>query len=93
MVAYTKSDQGKSEDFLLLVNFERVANVIPVSQLEAASARPGFDKVVPFGQIAGLDVQQTPLVGTMRLDNLERGMVRSRAPPSRDGSAATRDDG
>jgi hypothetical protein len=71
LIAYTKTEQGKSEDFLMLVNFDRVSNIIPVSQLEAASARPGIEKVVPFGQIAGLDVMQAPLVGTLRLDNLD----------------------
>jgi hypothetical protein len=71
MIAYTKTDQGKAEDFLLLVNFNRVSNVIPVSQLEAAGARPGIETIVPYGQIAGLDVMQAPLVGTLRLDNLD----------------------
>jgi len=71
LIAYTKTDQGKTEDFLMLVNFERVSNIIPVSELEAASARPGIETVVPFGQIAGLDVMSAPLAGTMRLDNLD----------------------
>jgi hypothetical protein len=48
MIAYTKTEQGKSEEYLLLVNFERVSNVIPVSQLEAAGARQGIEKIVPF---------------------------------------------
>src|SRR5258706_7476033 len=47
MIAYTKSDQGKTEDFLLLVNFERGSSMIPVSQIEAASARPGIETPVP----------------------------------------------
>jgi hypothetical protein len=42
-----------------------------LSQLEAASARPGIETVVPFGEIAGLDVMPVPLVGTMRIDNLD----------------------
>lgn len=71
MIAYTKSEEGKTEDFLLLVNFERVSNIIPVSQLEAAGARPGIEKLVPFGEIAGLDVTQAPLAGTLRVDNLD----------------------
>jgi hypothetical protein len=71
MISYTKTEQGKAEDFLLLVNFSRVSNVIPVSQLEAAGARPGIEKNVPFGQISGLDVGQAPLAGTLRLDNLD----------------------
>ena len=71
MISFSKTEQGKTEDFLLLVNFERGADVIPVSQVEAASGRPGMDKVVPFGQIAGLDVTSAPLAGAMRLDNLD----------------------
>lgn len=71
MISYTTTEQGKSEDLLLLVNFNRVSNVIPVSQLEAAGARPGIETTVPYGQIAGLDVMQAPLVGTLRLDNLD----------------------
>jgi len=71
MISFSKTEQGKTEDFLLLVNFERGADVIPVSQVEAASGRPGMDKVVPFGQIAGLDVTSAPLAGAMRVDNLD----------------------
>jgi hypothetical protein len=71
MVAYTKTDQGKTEDLLMLVNFGRGASVIPVSQVEAASSRPGMDKVVPFGQIAGMDATSAPLAGVLRLDNLD----------------------
>jgi hypothetical protein len=71
LIAFTKTDQGKTEDFLLLVNFERGSSVIPVSQLEAAAARPGIETVVPFGEVVGLDVTPIPLVGTMRIDNLD----------------------
>jgi len=71
MIAYTKTDQGKTQDFLMLVNFERGTSIIPVSELEAASARPGIETIVPYGKIVGLDVMSAPLVGTMRLDNLD----------------------
>ena len=56
LITYTKTEQGKTEDFLLLVNFERGSSIIPVAQLEAASARPGIETIVPFGQIVGLEV-------------------------------------
>jgi hypothetical protein len=69
MISYTRKVNGKAEDYLMLVNFNRVSNVIPVSELEAASARPGLESVVPYGQIHGLDVAQAPMVGTLRLDN------------------------
>ena len=55
----------------MLINFQREASLIPVSQVEAASAKPGFDKLVPFGQTAGLDVTPAPLAGAMRIDNLD----------------------
>ena len=71
MISYSKTEQGKTEDFLKLLNFERGASLIPVSQVEAASAGPGFDKAVPFGQTAGIDVTSAPLVGALRLDNLD----------------------
>jgi hypothetical protein len=71
LIAYTKTNQGTTEDFLMLVNFDRGSSIIPVSELEAASARPGIEKVVPFGQIAGLAVMPSTLGGTMRLDNLD----------------------
>lgn len=71
MIAYTKTEQGKTQEYLMLLNFERGANVIPMSQVQAASSRPGFETRVPFGEIAGLDVSSAPLAGAMRLDNLD----------------------
>jgi hypothetical protein len=71
MISYTMRVNGKTEDYMMLVNFNRVSNVIPVSELRAANARPGIEKVVPFGQIAGLEVQQAPLAGALRIDNLD----------------------
>jgi hypothetical protein len=71
MIAYTKTDQGKTEEFLMLVNFDRGSSIIPVSELAAASDRPGIEKMVPYGEIAGLEVMPAPLVGTLRLDNLD----------------------
>lgn len=71
MISYSRTEQGKTEDFLLLANFDRVSNVIPVSQLEATGSRPGIEKQVPFGQLAGVEVMQAPLAGTLRLDNLD----------------------
>jgi hypothetical protein len=71
MISYTRTGQGRTEDFLMLVNFERGASLIPVSQVEAASAGPGINTLVPFGQIAGLDVTPAPLAGALRLDNLD----------------------
>ncbi len=71
MISYSKTDQGKTEDYLMLVNFERGASVIPVAQVAAASAKPGIESLVPFGQVIGLETSPAPLVGAMRLDNLD----------------------
>jgi hypothetical protein len=71
MISYTMKVDGKTQDYMMLVNFNRVSNLIPVSELQAANTRPGIEKVVPFGQIAGLDVQQAPLSGALRIDNLD----------------------
>jgi len=71
LISFSRKGQGKTEDFLLLVNFERVSNLIPVTELEAAGGRPGIDKNVPFGQISGLNVAQAPLAGALRIDNLD----------------------
>jgi hypothetical protein len=71
MISYTRTERGKAEDFLLLLNFERGASVIPVSHVEAASAGPGINKLVPFGQITGVDATPAPLAGALRLDNLD----------------------
>lgn len=71
MISYTKTVQGKTMRFLMLVNYERTSDVIPVSELEAARARPGLEKPVPYGQITGVDVTEAPLAGVLRLDNLD----------------------
>lgn len=71
MISYTMTVDGQAREYMMLVNYNRVSNVIPVSELQAANGRPGIEKVVPFGHIAGLDVQQAPLAGAMRIDNLD----------------------
>lgn len=71
MVSFTRIEQGKTRDFVMLVNYNRQGDVIPVSELEAARARPGIESQVPYGQITGLDLTEAPLAGVMRLDNLD----------------------
>lgn len=71
LVSYTKTEQGKPRDFLMLLNFERGANVIPLAEVERAAQGPGMESLVPFGEIAGMDVASAPLAGAMRLDNLD----------------------
>src|SRR5262249_51554770 len=71
MISYTKTGQNGAEDFLVLINYNIGASVIPVSQVEVASAGPGIDTLVPLGVIAGLDPTPAPLAGALRLDNLD----------------------
>ena len=71
MISYSTIARGKTENFLMLVNFNRVSNVIPVPELEAARSRPGIEKQVPFGQITGVNVMEAPLAGALRIDNLD----------------------
>lgn len=71
LISYSKTEQGKTEDLLLLVNFGRAASIIPVSQVETASNRPSMESPVPYGQIAGMDMSAVPLAGVLRVDNLD----------------------
>jgi hypothetical protein len=71
MITYTKTEQGKNQEYLMLLSFERGASVIAMSQVEAATRRPGFETPVPYGQIAGVETTPAPLAGAMRLDNLD----------------------
>ena len=62
---------GQSRDYLMLLNFERGVSAIPLSQVEAANAKPGIESVVPFGQLTGLEPTSVPLAGAIRIDNLD----------------------
>jgi hypothetical protein len=42
-----------------------------VAELDAARARPGIEKQVPFGEITGVNVTEAPLAGALRIDNLD----------------------
>ncbi len=71
MIPYSTTVHGKTEDFLMLVNFNRVSDVIPVTELEAARQRPGIEQRVPFGEITGIHMMEAPLAGALRIDNLD----------------------
>src|SRR5262245_63577259 len=66
LIAYSKTDDGRARDYLMLINFERGASAIPVSQIEAANEKPGIASLVPFGEIAGLEPMSVPLAGALR---------------------------
>ena len=71
LIAYSKTEDGKTQDYLMLVNYERGASAIAVAQIEAANARPGIERQVQFGQIFGLEPMSAPLGGALRIDNLD----------------------
>ena len=72
MISYSAKDpSGKPQDMLMLLNYHRSGNIIPVSEVEAANEKPGIDKPVPAGQIVGVQETPAPLVGATRIDNLD----------------------
>jgi hypothetical protein len=71
MISYSVTAQGTTKDFIMLVNFNRVSDVVAVDELKAAASRPGIETQVPFGQITGVAVTEAPLAGALRIDNLD----------------------
>lgn len=71
LISYTKTEDGQTRDYLMLLNFERGGSAIPLSQVEAANAKPGIEQVVQFGQLSGLEPTAAPLAGAIRIDNLD----------------------
>ncbi len=72
MVAFEQTGQdGKTTPYVLLANFARSANMIPVSAIATAEAQPGLSQPVPFGQMKGPEGQQIPFAGVTRVDNLD----------------------
>ena len=72
MIAFDQTGQdGKTTPYILLANYARSANMMPVAAIAASEAQPGFSQPVPFGQIKGPDGQQVPLAGVTRIDNLD----------------------
>ena len=70
MVSYTQTQDGKTTPYVMLVNYERSADVIPLAQIEAADAKPPMSQPVSFGKIEGLQPQEAPFAGVVRIDNL-----------------------
>jgi hypothetical protein len=71
LITYSTSENGQSHDYLMLLNFERGGSAIPLSQVEAANAKPGLESPVSYSQLAGLDPIAAPLAGAIRIDNLD----------------------
>ena len=92
LIPYSKTEGGQSRDYLMLLNFERGASAIPLSQVEAANAKPGIESVVQFGQIdrAGADLGAARRRDPHRQPR--RAVLHRRAPPPGAGPAAAGDD-
>ena len=71
MIVYSAPDEaGKPADFLTVTNVNRNAETIPIASLQAAVQGPGLTKSVPWSQITGVDVIQSPIDGALATDNL-----------------------
>jgi len=71
LISYSLKQGDTRTSYVLLLNQERNANILPVAALQAANEKPSLDKPVPFGAIQGLDPMQAPLAGVFRIDNLD----------------------
>jgi len=71
MISFNSTGQGGTTSNILLTNFQRSADLMPVSAIADAAARPGMNQWVPFGQIQGIQPQAMPLAGVVRIDNLD----------------------
>ncbi|MGQ5524172.1 hypothetical protein ACUHMQ_13040 [Chitinimonas sp. PSY-7] len=75
MMTRVQGQDGQSADYLVITNYQRGANVIPMSEIEAAYAKPGLDAPVPIGQTAGVTSNSAPLVGVVRTAELNDSML------------------
>jgi hypothetical protein len=71
MITYARSDNGKSAPYVLLTNYERSSDLVPVAAVQAANTGAGLTEPVPFGMTRGLDPVQLPFAGVTRVDNLD----------------------
>ena len=71
MVSYVGTDQDKKIPYVLLTNYERSADLIPVSSIASSNSEPGLEKPVPWGDITGVNLTYMPLSGVTRIDNLD----------------------
>ena len=72
MLAFSAPDEkGAPVDYMMVTNVDRNAETMAVSSIVAAASGPGISKPVPWSQIAGLDVVQTPIAAAIGIDNLD----------------------
>lgn len=85
MVSYVGTEQGKKVPYVLLTNYERSADLIPVSSIAESNKKAGFEKPVPWGNITGVDLTYLPLSGVTRIDNLDdKYLIVVRQDPEQD---------
>ncbi len=66
-----KNDKGAMQSYALLTNVNRNAETIPMASIVEANRKPGLSKPVPWSQLAGVDVIQSPISGSLDIDNLD----------------------
>lgn len=72
MLAFTAADEkGTPVPYVMVTNVDRNAETMALSSIVAAAAAPGLTKPVPWSQIAGVDVVQTPISAAIGIDNLD----------------------
>jgi hypothetical protein len=70
MVSFNTTGQNGTTTNILLANYERSADLMPVSAVADGNSGPGLTQWVPFGQIQGIQPEALPLSGVKRIDNL-----------------------
>ncbi len=70
MISFNSTGQSGTTTNILLTNYERSADLMPVSTVSDANSGPGLTQWVPFGQIQGIQPEALPLSGVKRIDNL-----------------------
>ena len=73
MLAYTAEVNGSPMEFVLVANGMRSSDAVPMAEIEAANARAGLSRMVPFGETAGVRSTPLPLAGVFRIDNQDAG--------------------
>ena len=72
LLAFSAPDEkGTPVDYMMVTNVNRNAETMAVSSIVAAASAPGISKPVPWSQIAGVDVVQTPISAALGIDNLD----------------------
>lgn len=71
MISFNTSGQSGTTTNILRTNYERSADLMPLSAIADANSKPGMTQWVPFGQIQGIQPEPLPLSGVVRIDNLD----------------------